>query len=1759
MGHQFDIDYGQSGMNSDAENRAMPPSDYRFALNVRNGANYAGLEGTNTNVMGNLPVTTILCPYTDYEGLPSGINVTLGSFEDVINNTIIFFNWNSNNQHGIYRLYPNLNDAANPYGVVQQLIQYNFGWGQSDRITSVNYVPSENGDLCTWIDNTGLREINLAKANVVNRSKSWVIYTGQSFVFGATALFQLRLLDFNGNPVFQGGINITAGQFTNNTDAMAYIANTINQSPTYSLLIKATACKCSLTITEVGTNGWTLTCTGYNNLLAASGWYGTMLDDSLFSRATMMPLNAPQVSYQADSSYKPNNLLGKVFQFREAYLTSDFEYSCYGVYSQIAVNNLLCDGTQNQLLNYIQVNFNDPYLLNPVSYVRLEKVRFVARELNTGSDQWVLDLEPCDFLDLNTNTCYYNFYNDIISTTVDTQDASTLEPGVPITGNCEVFYFNRMVTIGATLGRDAPDCPTGKFLMTMGADPNPPLYPVTFYVRVQSWGLEFQQAAGQGFPNVYPTLSQAPFWQDSLPATNYVIQRGIIGDNGASPDAGPYFGCAFGYVDPGAGTSFGIVTGIDTTLYDQRLPQAGWAFYSAGTPYFSISKQIDLPLHQNPNGSLITAQNTDKDTIGTYLRQTSNNDIYSMVTIMLPAGEHVIRAASHWCSFGDVLGKGYVYDLNGSDWQKTSTNVWGVYVGGGGNEAMFTPANFRYAKELKITVNGPIADAGTFVIADLAPPWYLSSEQLGDWGIFNCYLYDSSNGATVDLNPNDIQFNGVSVEKTCINFPPTNPDIGTPPFWQNFSFTDHNGYFFFTGTNQPLIYAIQIGANPLPPALIIGNGTIIANGDEAVFVGSLTDYYNKTLRLTPLPTTGQANGLLAGIITTSSATARTTCSMIISGQVTDQNNNPIKGALSVYTNGSFNKTDINGNYKLVAWGDVLTPNISNLQAANTTFSNQTGRTVDILVLSAPPLCNVTYPSGQEVGPLNINPINANAGTTPPPYSPTAMFPVAVFVINETNNPVTKAHKRGGNYIYPIRCYDTYGRLCAPVQAFQMYVPFETEDLSTYDYVVNNFTAKLPFTVSTFISGIPSIQWDLSALQVPQYAAYVQLMRSTNMIYDTQNGTILQWVANQVTYIAQLANGDSPEVDTSYQNGNAVAIKISIANIVTYGQQNPASQVGYVFNNQDRLRIIYDRFGNLIQGLQDYQITSYDSTTQSIYINAQDNLTQIFSGTTIEIYTRLSVEAIDEQTFYEVGEVIPCTTPGVAGNALAFTTGIFTNGDTYWRGTLVPVSDPLTLFTAAYPLIGEWPTVSNFYPSLAQDIGRIGIIDPNEKQIFYPALATVSQQFQNGSAFNGLNLYFATDEVDLGAQYGEAQRVIMIGKVLHAIMKSNNISNYIGVVTLQYAQETDGVQATAASFMGTENPSLAALGTDFPASVSTIDGYIYMLYSLRKCVSRFAQDGNTQISRNEYTAQNPDGSTSVHTRMLNYFKQLCAPGIWDAVAIFDKRYAEYILTVWQQATSAGVFVQSQQPHITVQGQIMGLNYAGQEMEITYTSSNGSVNTITVTITSVQTVSSPVVTNIYFTPILPIANNTSVQINYKGQGSTISWNEESDRWKTTYPFVPDCYGSLGDVIYSFINGQPWVHDVNPIRNNFYGVQYTMQIQPVFNKQPLLLKVWNSNILRTQQDNGANNWQALSITNDNGQQSVLPQGNWTQIGENWYAAFLRDTTDQTVDPSIVLSNGRALRSTSLVCLLDNNYTGLVRLYSWDANFSLSERTSR
>lgn len=1731
------------GMDSDSDAKAIAETDWKTSLNIRGGIAYAGKQFVVTNTRGNLEV-----PYT----LPSGTNKCIGSYEDIQENTVIYFIWNSKQQHQILRYFPT--DTA-PYGTIELQIEYNFGWTADTLITGIQLI---NGRLLYWNDPIP-KKVNIEKARYVLRGtlkeKCWKIWLPKTTSeLSPSTVFTVR--DENGNTIYtktvdtSGEITATglvanfvtifpfdhielvgidasaatsititgAGDPANNrtftvrSASYTFFTNTtvfvvdqtvvpelalVNMSYTVSgdpreTIIKAIeiafntdanspleveACACDLEICEkVGGTVFSITNDQPDKILIqALNWYGISPIDRFFDRIKWMPTYVPHVEYRKDTNYLPNYVKNKVFQFRLQYNYDDFEESALGIISQIPINNLGCDGTAGAEFNYINVNFDDLNLIDEVTLCIFRNVELLAREGNDGAWRSIIELTPCDFLDYEDGSLVarFDFYNDINSTAVSDDVVAKQYDDVPLEAVGGIVVKNRGILANVLKGYDAPDCIDAKYQIDFVEEANPPLRKVSGKIRVLTWNLEHEvndpnNGGGANkqltFYNLYPLYRKYPFWESSDSNTNRLLRRGgIFHDISRTENDFAFYGGG-GY---GQNGDFGIRAGMED-VFDQRIPEGGFPVYAANTQYLTISRQKSVGLPVDTNGALDTSTPDKRSQIGDYY--VGEGDLYSEFELMLPDGVYVIRLASHLCSFddgsGDKLGKGFPYNLsNGTNYQQTSTNVWCV---------LDTDGNLVKSKEITITVSGSDIYIGEFVVADLAPPHDVSRDRGGVgwmtaayWTPIGAYLVASSDTASTDIN--SVDFNGVTIEKTLVSYGESGTavvfqaeagsitgSITIDTGWQESCFTDHNGFWFgIVGANFteipsvagtpfydiPIkVFQVELGA--------VNDVREIRSSDFTFFEGSLTEYFGKTLiqRTYGAGSLGNDSPLLSGVISTNLPNGRETSSTFIDGTVIDQNTNGVSGISIVYENGLYENTQTDGSFSLLAWGDMITENLGNVISQTNIFipESNANRIVDRIIIGANIFCLITFPSGQFVV-IEIDPFSTAATG----YNPTVHYDIGEVEVNEGNMPSEKARKRGGTYLDAIRLSDDAGRFTTVVKAFELYMPFITEDIGVYN--IEDFSGNV-YPTGTFRYGKPSIKWVLSPdTTFPAWAKSFQWLRLKNATY----GRYLQWVANEVVYISSLDTDTTPEIRTSFQNRNATAIKISIKNILDYQAQRNNSQVSYAYEIGDRIRLIADRGVSYINGLVDFEVTGYDATTQEIIIDPQGYSEEIQSGSLFEVYNSQTLNTNDGQIYYEVGERI-----NILGGFPESYSGIFSNGDTYWRGRTILVNDDSTNFSSTYPLLIEDAAVSDFYPSTAQDIGRAGLIDEAFKQIHYPTMLQNSGIYIEGTAVNGLSSFASTDNKQLSRSFGAIKSLNYVGNTLLSIHENKVVANYIELRSLSDSNETDGLLAISDAYFGNDRPMLSEYGSQHTESIIQYNGLVYAIDAAKGVIWRYDNNGLDVLS---------------DKKMRSYVKDLCAKGVTFAPAVFDNYYREYIVSV-------------------------------------YTSD---------------------------------------------QNVTLAWNEEKNRWTTFYSHLPELYASVLRSIVSFKNGELWIHDRNPIHNNFYGTQYRTELTFVPHTDTQKSTFHTILIQGVQNDPLTNNWFAEEVSNDFGQLSRIKQPHFRLKENFWAASFLRDTTDTTVVNPII--NGRNLRGQELTIKLVNDSTESAYIQQIVTSVVASERTPK
>ena len=96
--------------------------------------------------------------------------------------------------------------------------------------------------------------------------------------------------------------------------------------------------------------------------------------------------------------------------------------------------------------------------------------------------------------------------------------------------------------------------------------------------------------------------------------------------------------------------------------------------------------------------------------------------------------------------------------------------------------------------------------------------------------------------------------------------------------------------------------------------------------------------------------------------------------------------------------------------------------------------------------------------------------------------------------------------------------------------------------------------------------------------------------------------------------------------------------------------------------------------------------------------------------------------------------------------------------------------------------------------------------------------------------------------------------------------------------------------------------------------------------------------------------------------------------------------------------------------------------------------------------------------------------------------LSFKERVDGWNTRMSYDPEFGISLNNEYYTFKDGSLWEHS-NPLRSNFYGVQYESTVKPIFNDAPTSIKNF-----KTLSYEGTTGWTAAIET----KKQVGTQGN-------------------------------------------------------------------
>ena len=115
-------------------------------------------------------------------------------------------------------------------------------------------------------------------------------------------------------------------------------------------------------------------------------------------------------------------------------------------------------------------------------------------------------------------------------------------------------------------------------------------------------------------------------------------------------------------------------------------------------------------------------------------------------------------------------------------------------------------------------------------------------------------------------------------------------------------------------------------------------------------------------------------------------------------------------------------------------------------------------------------------------------------------------------------------------------------------------------------------------------------------------------------------------------------------------------------------------------------------------------------------------------------------------------------------------------------------------------------------------------------------------------------------------------------------------------------------------------------------------------------------------------------------------------------------------------------------------------------------------------------------------------------------TLTYDDGVTGWTSFFSYYPDWMIGMNQFFYTFKGGNLYRHNVNPVRNNFYGVQYTSRIQSVFNDAPL-----ENKLFKTLNLEGDHAWEAEIETDI--QTTGFINKTWFEKKEGSWYAFIRN----------------------------------------------------
>jgi len=552
-----------------------------------------------------------------------------------------------------------------------------------------------------------------------------------------------------------------------------------------------------------------------------------------------------------------------------------------------------------------------------------------------------------------------------------------------------------------------------------------------------------------------------------------------------------------------------------------------------------------------------------------------------------------------------------------------------------------------------------------------------------------------------------------------------------------------------------------------------------------------------------------------------------------------------------------------------------------------------------------------------------------------------------------------------------------------------------------------------------------------------------------------------------------------------------AVKDPVTNVISYQDTYSSGAYGLAFDatylNSDGMGYQYQE-GDVIKVWQSASVTKYSlpviAQDSNYIISKLENLGSFATQPKNIIYEVYSPykEQVSEP-FWTTGLTIAINNPGDITRTYGSLSGNI-YGDVYRFGRFSP--------TGSYTAENMSPNVK-FWKQWNTNTGEPNFVI-NSEQVTKVTAVRYSNVIIQGSQTNGLSTFDALDEKILPLALGTLQKLQQTsktqeqGNVMLAIGEDDTASLYLGEVQLVGAAQNAFI-ASAPNVIGTVNVLKGNFGTINPESVTEYRGNVYWLDTNNGRVIQYSANGLFPIS---------------NYKMTRFWKNWCT---------------QFLSMTTAQIEALGgrpfVFSIVDPSHDELLFSIPKLSNTPPKGYLPYFNSNIDAETQV----------------IYPFDILDF------------QGKTMVYDLKNDRWLGSYSFNPEGFSSLENQLYSFKDGQMYLHNQYSNQCEFYGVQYKPKIMFVSNFQPVTPKIYNSVAVEANIQPSY-----LYLYNDYPYQQIsdLVDYQFRSLEGVWNATILRNLIQPTATGQTVSSRltGEKMRSVAMYFMAEFTVTGATPL---------------